>query len=347
MMAEELITSISIKAPYLVFVGDVTQHTFAKTGLGLVQWAPDRCTGQLRLTPDAVDLGLPDMNVEQAIAAGVRSLVIGTASVGGRLPDLWLDAFCLAARNGLDIVGGLHSRLSDNPILAEAAMSGDARLVDVRVPPDGLPVASGKKRTGKRLLTVGTDCALGKKYTALQLEKDMRAAGYDADFRASGQTGIMIAGSGLPLDAVVADFISGAAEVLSPANEADHWDIVEGQGSLFHPGFGGVSYGLLLGSQPDALVLCHEAGRSQISGWPDYPVPSLGEAMARNLDVARLTNPDARFVGISLNTSKLTPAERESHLARIAQEHALPCVDPLIEGTGAIVERIAKEFGEG
>ena len=332
--------SIELREPYLLFVGDETRPTYAKTGRGIVDWRRDKCRGQLRLSSDAVDLGLADMTVADAVAAGVQSLIVGTALVGGGIPDAWLDLLCEAARSGMDIVAGLHTRLDGIPTLVDAAREGGTRLVDVRTPPAVLPVGSGKKRGGKRLLTVGTDCALGKKYTALQLEKDMRAAGLDADFRASGQTGIMIAGRGIPIDCVVADFISGAAELLSPDNTPEHWDVIEGQGSLCHPGYAAVSHGLLIGSQPDAFVVCHAAGRTHIEGWEYMPVPSIEALIEHTVTIGQLTNPSIRCVGISVNTQSLADGERAAYLAGLRERHQLPCVDPLLHGTRAIIEQL-------
>jgi len=332
--------SIELREPYLLFVGDETRPTYAKTGRGIVDWRRSKCRGQLRLSSDAVDLGLPDMTVADAAAAGVKSLIVGTALVGGGIPDAWLDLLCEAARSGMDIVAGLHTRLDSIPTLVDAAREGGTRLVDVRTPPAALPVGSGRKRGGKRLLTVGTDCALGKKYTALQLEKDMLAAGLDADFRASGQTGIMIAGRGIPIDCVVADFISGAAELLSPDNTPEHWDVIEGQGSLFHPGYAAVSHGLLIGSQPDAFVVCHAAGRAHIEGWEYMPLPSIEALIERTVAIGQLTNPSIRCVGISVNTQSLADGERDAYLAGLSERHQLPCVDPLLHGTRAIIEQL-------
>jgi uncharacterized NAD-dependent epimerase/dehydratase family protein len=260
------------------------------------------------------------------------------------MPDHWVASLCEAARLGMDIVAGLHIPLSSLQGLADAARAGGAKLVDVRVPPAGIPVGNGRKRSGRRVLMVGTDCATGKKYTALALARDMKAAGVAADFRATGQTGIMIAGAGMPIDAVVADFLTGAAEVLSPANAPDHWDVIEGQGSLFHPGYLQVTVGLLVGSQPDAFVVCHDPRRSHITGWPDYALPSLSDVMARTIEMGRLTNPAIRCVGISLNTSKVPPGEREALMAQITAETGLPCVDPIRDGTQAIIERLQAEF---
>src|SRR5262249_10280049 len=161
------------------------------------------------------------------------------------------------------------------------------------------------KRSGQRLLTVGTDCALGKKYTALALVAAFRKRGVDADFRATGQTGIMISGGGIPLDAVISDFAAGAAEMLTPDAAPDHWDVVEGQGSLFHPSYAGVSLALLHGTQPDVLVLCHEVGRERLAGLEEYATPDLQEAIGLNLILGRRTNQQIRCAGISLNTSIL------------------------------------------
>ncbi|MGH8679112.1 MAG: DUF1611 domain-containing protein, partial [Burkholderiales bacterium] len=211
-----------------------------------------------------------------------------------------------------------------------------------------------RKRSGRRLLTVGTDCAVGKKYTALALTRELRARGIPATFRATGQTGIMIAGEGLPIDAVISDFISGAAEILSPDNAPDHWDVIEGQGSLFHPAYAGVSLGLLHGSQPDAIVVCHEALRRAHSAFPDFALPDIPECIELHERMARRTNPHARCVGISVNSMKLPPAEREHWLRELAQRTGLPCVDPLVEGPAAIVDVLlaatpasAKTAGEG
>lgn len=336
--------TIDLNPPYLLFVGDVGDPAYAKTALGVAQWRPEHCRAQLRLSGDGVDLGLPDMSVAEAAAAGVKSLVVGVANVGGVIPEAWGETLIAAARHGLDVVAGLHGRLADIPGLADAAAANGARLVDVRTPPANLPIATGEKRTGRRLLTVGTDCALGKKYTALQLERDMRAKGMNVDFRASGQTGLMIAGSGLPIDAVVSDFLAGAAEVLSPDNAPDHWDVIEGQGAIFHPAYGAVSFGLLVGSQPDAIVLCHAAGRTHVESWPKFELPTIEQAIERNIEIGRLTNPEIRCVGVSVNTSALDDAERTDYLAALADRHGLPCVDPLVGGTGPIVDRLQREF---
>ncbi|MEX2257933.1 MAG: DUF1611 domain-containing protein [Woeseia sp.] len=333
-------TVVQLTAPYLVLIGDVADALYAKTGFGIVQWRRDCVAGQLRFPGCAVDLGVPDMMVREAKDAGVKSLVIGVAPVGGTIPERWWQAIEEAAEAGLDIVCGLHVRLSDFPGLVTRAKKSGARLVDVRVPPAKLPVGTGRRRSGRRVLMVGTDCAVGKKYSALALTEALQHAGMKATFRATGQTGIMIAGSGIPIDAVVSDFVSGAAEVLSPDNEADHWDVIEGQGSLFHPGYAAVSLGLLHGSQPDAIVVCHEATRKVIGEWEGFSLPSIGDCMQQNLALARLTNPDVVCVGVSVNTSLLPAENRQQYLEELSASTRLPCVDPLADGMSRIAENL-------
>ena len=340
-MAE--LTTVQLNPPYLILIGEEDDATYAKTGLGIVQWRPESVAGQLRFQGCTVDLGVPDMTVAEAAQIGIGSLVIGVAPIGGAIPVEWWQVIEDAARAGLDIVCGLHVKLADNPVIVAAAEKSGARLIDVRVPPADLPVGTGIKRSGKRVLMVGSDCAIGKKYSALALDQAMREAGMKSTFRATGQTGIMIVGEGIPIDAVVADFISGAAELITPENDPDHWDVIEGQGSLFHPGYSGVSLGLLHGSQPDAFVVCHDATRTAVSGWDHYALPSISECIETHITMGRRTNPEIRCVGISVNTSALLAGEREKYLADLTAETGLPCVDPLIDGCGAIVDYIVEQ----
>jgi uncharacterized NAD-dependent epimerase/dehydratase family protein len=340
------LTTVQLRAPYLILIGDTSDPTYAKTGLGIVQWRPDLVAGQLRFAGCKVDLGVPDMSVADAHDAGVKSLIFGVAPVGGVVPDNWWATIEEAARSGLDIVCGLHFRLADFPNVVAAAQASGARLIDVRKPPANIPIGTGKKRSGKRVLMVGTDCAIGKKYTALALDQALRDAGIASTFRATGQTGIMLAGEGIPIDAVVADFISGAAEMISPENHQDHWDVIEGQGSLFHPGYSGVSLGLLHGSQADAFVVCHDATRTSVSGWEHYSLPTIEDCIAQHVLLGRRTNPDIQCVGISVNTSALEKHDRGNYLAALSKDTGLPCVDPLIDGCGAIVEHIQQLYTE-
>lgn len=334
------VSTIVVRKPYLLFLGEAEAESRAKTAFGLRDWTAEACLGQWRLPGCKVSLSLPELSPAAAAAQGAASLVIGVAPVGGQVAAAWIPFLFEAVAAGLDIVSGMHTPLASVPGLAERAQAAGVRLVDVRRPPAGLPTATGRKRSGKRLLTVGTDCALGKKYTALALARALSAQGVDADFRASGQTGILIAGSGIPMDAVVSDFCAGAAECLSPEAPPEHWDIVEGQGALFHPAYAGVTLGLIHGSQPDALVLCHDPARTRIFSFPDYPTPPLEVAIERYLEAARLTNPTVRMVGVSFNTSALDAPARAALLEQTEQRLGLPCFDPLKTSLDAVTQRI-------
>ncbi|WP_322110945.1 DUF1611 domain-containing protein [Steroidobacter gossypii] len=324
--------ALDLPQPYLLFIGDTTEAGYAKTAFGLRDWARDRCVGELACSPDAITLGLPKLTPAQARALGARSMVIGVANAGGRILDSWMPSLLEALEAGLDLVAGMHMRLADTPALTAAAERHGRRLIDVRTPPRGIPTATGRKRSGKRLLAVGTDCALGKKYTALAIARAFKQRGVNVDFRATGQTGIMIAGRGMPMDAVVSDFEAGAAEVLSPDAAPDHWDVIEGQGSLFHPSYAAVSLGLLHGSQPDVIVVCHEPGRTHVMGLPDFPLPSLEEAIDLNLRLGRRTNPAIRCGGVSLNTSQLSQAQARALFAAESKRLGVPVADPIRGG---------------
>jgi uncharacterized NAD-dependent epimerase/dehydratase family protein len=318
--------------PYLLFLGDTTEPAYAKTAFGLRDWVPERCIGEWACPTATVSTGLPRLTPREALAKGAHGLVIGVANTGGVIGESWVPLLVEALEAGLDIVSGLHARLRDVPQLREAAARTGRRLIDVRVPPPDIPIATGRKRTGKRLLTVGTDCALGKKYTALALARAFVDRGLAADFRATGQTGILIAGGGMPMDAVVSDFEAGAAEILSPDAATDHWDVIEGQGSLFHPAYAAVSLGLLHGSQPDVFVVCHEPGREQLVGHPEYALPSIAETIDLTLRLGRRTNPAIRCGGISLNTATLDADAARELLALETLRLGLPAADPIRRG---------------
>jgi uncharacterized NAD-dependent epimerase/dehydratase family protein len=329
---------LSLRKPYLLFLGGVTLKSDAKTGFGLRDWCPADVIGQWALPQATVSLSLPVIAPADAAARGAGSLLIGVAPVGGQLPESWVPTLVQALDAGLDIVSGMHTRLESHPALAAAATRSGARLVNVRHSDRPLPTGTGRKRSGLRVLTVGTDCALGKKYTALALTQALHARGAKASFRATGQTGIMIAGEGIAIDGVVADFIAGAAEQLSPDNAADHWDVIEGQGALFHPAYAGVTLGLLHGSQPDALVLCHDPSRTTIEDYPHIPLPSLPEAIRRYIEAGRLTNPDIRCVGVAINSSSLSLPEWARYRDQLQAELQLPVCDPMRGGVESIVQ---------
>ncbi len=331
---------MEIHSPYLLFLGDARDQLAAKTANGVRVWRPDWCLGQLRLPGCNADCGVPDMSIEEAAAAGVKTVILGVANRGGVIPESWTSELVKAVGLGMDIASGLHTRITEIPELAAAAKANGRALHDVRQPTRDFDVANGIKRQGKRLLTVGTDVSVGKMFTTLAIEKEMRARGMKADFRATGQTGIFIAGSGVSIDAVIADFISGAVEWLAPENEPDHWDLIEGQGSLFNVSYAGVTIGLIHGAQPNALVVCHEAGRPHMRGMPHFPLIDIPTCIEANLQAARLTNPDVKCVGASINTVNLSETEARDFCKRVSDETGLPTVDALRDGVAAIVDNI-------
>ncbi len=334
-----------LKRPYLLFLGDAPDQLAAKVAFGIRDWRPENAVGQLRLDGCKADLEIADKTVAEARGDGANTLVIGVANRGGVINDSWLPTLLEAIDAGMDIAAGLHTRLTDQPVLAKAAAEKGVTLHDVRHPTETFQVASGARRPGKRLLPIGTDCSCGKMYTALAIEKEMRARGWSADFRATGQTGILITGAGVSIDAVVADFISGAVESLAPAAAQDHWDLVEGQGSLMHPSFSGVTLGLIHGAQADALVLCHEPTRTHMRGLPHFPIPTLDAVMDLGLAHARLVNPSAYFAGVSVNTANLGAGDAARSLEQIEQRTGLPTVDPVRTGVGRIVDALLHTDG--
>lgn len=332
-----------IPGKYLLYLGDSQDELSVKTARGIAVWRPGAAIGEAAGPSCTVTVGLPRMTIAEAAANGAKTFVLGFANAGGTMDPATIAVAKMAIDAGLNVASGLHAKLSAEPQLVAAATERGVRLIDVRNPPP-LPVGTGRRRPGRRLLTVGTDCAVGKMYTTLALEKALHRRNVAADFRATGQTGIMIAGSGVPIDAVVSDFLSGAAEWLTPGRDDDGWDLIEGQGSLFHPSFAGVSLGLLHGAQPDALVLCHEAGRERIRHANDYAVPSLEDCLARNLEAARLTSPAVKAVGVAINTSRLSPDEAQAFCMSVEDRMGLPCQDPIAMGADRIVENLLSCF---
>lgn len=330
-----------IETPYLLFLGDAPDMLAAKVAIGIRDWRPDHAVGQIRLPGCGADLGLPDMTLAEARAAGARTLVIGVANRGGVISQTWKDVLIEALDMGYDIASGLHNLLRDEGDLCAAAQTHGGTLHDVRVPTVGYPIANGKKRSGKRCLAVGTDCSVGKMYTAMAMEHDMHARGQKATFRATGQTGILITGHGVPLDAVIADFMAGSIEYLTPDNDADHWDLIEGQGSLFHVSYSGVTLALIHGGQPDALILCHEPTRKHMRGLPEYQVPTLERLRDTALPLAQISNPACVVAGVSVNTQNMNEAEAKAYLADVEARMGLPATDPYRFGAGKLVDALA------
>ena len=330
-----------IETPYLLFLGDAPDQLATKVAQGIKDWRPEFALGQYRMDGCKADMGLRDMTLTEAKAAGCRTLVIGVANRGGVISQAWKKVLVQALEEGFDLASGLHNLLCDEPDLAAVAQATGRSLHDVRVPAVDYPIANGIKRTGKRMLAVGTDCSVGKMYTALCMEREMRARGMNASFRATGQTGILITGDGVPLDAVVADFMAGSIEYLSPDNDPDHWDLIEGQGSLFHVSYSGVTMALIHGGQPDALILSHEPTRTHMRGLPGYSLPELETLRDTALGLARVANPACQVVGIAVNTQNMPEDAARDYLAGLEKRMALPATDPFRFGAGPLVDALA------
>ncbi|WP_209425514.1 N-acetyltransferase DgcN [Pararhodobacter sp. SW119] len=329
-----------IETPYLLFLGDAPDPLAAKVAQGIKDWRPEFAVGQLRLEGCRADMGIPDMTLAEAKAAGVKTVVIGVANRGGVISQKWKKVLVEALEEGFDLASGLHNLLRDEEDLAAVARATGRKLHDVRVPAVKYPIANGVRRTGKRCLAIGTDCSVGKMYTALCMEREMRERGMKASFRATGQTGILITGGGVPLDAVIADFMAGSIEWLTPDNEDDHWDLIEGQGSLFHVSYSGVTLALIHGGQPDALILCHEPTRAHMRGLPDYKLPTLEAVRDMGLELARVSNPGCQVVGVAVNTQGLDEDAARAYLAEVEARLDLPATDPYRFGAGKLVDAL-------
>lgn len=329
-----------IETPYLLFLGDAPDQLAAKVAQGIKDWRPENSVGQFRMEGCGADLGLTDMTLAEAKAAGAKTMVIGVANRGGLISQAWRDVMVQALEMEFDIASGLHNLLRDEGPVMAAAQTYGGTLHDVRVPSVGYPIANGVKRSGKRVLAVGTDCSVGKMYTALAMDAEMNKRGMKSTFRATGQTGILITGHGVPLDAVVADFMAGAVEYLTPDNDVDHWDHIEGQGSLFHASYSGVTMALIHGGQPDALILAHEPTRTHMRGLPDYTLPSLEQLRDMALPLAKIVNPACVVAGISVNTQHFGEDEALSYLAEVEARMGLPAVDPFRQGAGRLVDAL-------
>ena len=327
-----------ISKPYLLFLGDAKDELAIKTAAGINYWKPEWCVGQLLFKNAQVKLNLPEMNISEAVDKGAKTLVIGVVNAGGVMPLDWVETIIKAINSGMNIASGMHTRLSSILEIKEAAEKNDIQLHDLRFNSMQFKPGTGEKRAGKRLLTVGTDCSVGKKYTALAIEKALKEMGIKATFKATGQTGVLIAESGIAIDAIISDFISGAVEWLSPNKNNDEWDIIEGQGSIFHPSFAGVSLGLLHGSQPDKFIVCHEPTRTNMRG-VNMKIPSIGDVIQKTIELGSLTNPTIECVGVALNTSNMTEGI-ENLKVKISNMYSLPCLDPLQDDLSPIVKKI-------
>jgi len=332
---------MDIRTPYCLFLGDATDVLSIKIAKGIADWRPDLAIGEFGLPDCSVTTGVKALSIAESANAGAKTFIVGLANSGGFIDPKWIPSILSAIEQGMDIASGLHQRLDSIPEINLKAKEHNVNLIDVRHPAQSFVTGTGMKRSGKRLLTVGTDCSVGKMYTSLAIEKVMRSQNMDTSFVATGQSGIFISGKGLAIDCVISDFIAGAVEQISPENNPDHWDIVEGQGSLFHPAFAGVSLGLLHGAQPDALVLCHAEQREHMRGIPGRALPSFRQTMEVNLQAARVTNPKVEFIGIAINTSMLDETTAHEVCANYEQKYALICVDPVRHGVERLIGNLS------
>jgi len=333
--------------------GDFDPQT-SKTANSVIRYLPERVVGVLdrrtagRTAQDILGFGggIPVVgSMDEGLALGPTAVLIGIAPIGGQLPEEWRSWLADALDAGCDLWSGLHTFLADDPLLAERARANHRRILDIRRPPPDLEVADGRARhtAAYRVLTVGTDCNVGKMTAQLELVRGLQERGLRTRFVATGQTGIMIEGWGIGVDAVVADFIAGAAEriTLQGAEGADIV-LVEGQGSINHPGYSGVTLGLLHGSCPDALILCHQASRTHIGEYRDQewlPIPPLADYVRMYELLGAAVHP-TRVIGIALNTYDLPEDAAREACARAAADTGLPATDPIRFGSAPLVEAI-------
>jgi uncharacterized NAD-dependent epimerase/dehydratase family protein len=330
----------------------------SKTANSCIRYFPERIVGVFdrgaagKTVQDVLGFGgaIPVVgDFARGLALGPTALLIGIAPAGGQLPAEWRGWLKTAIARGLEVWSGLHTFIGDDPELGALARSRDVRIHDVRKPPPTLPIADGRAAevAAYVILTVGSDCNVGKMTAQLELRDALVRRGQRARFVATGQTGIFIEGWGIAVDAVVADFVAGAAEalVLQGAADADIV-LVEGQGSLIHPGYSGVTLGLLHGACPDGLILCHQATRDFIGDYhgraPWVRIPPLAELVALYERAAAPVRP-TKVLGICLNTFDLPEAEARAAVRAAARDTGLPATDPVRFGADPIVDAITRE----
>ena len=345
------ITIQTVHKPDLLSLRKARQRADAKLATALHDWRTELCVGQTSLDGCNVELrGLPKLSLQEAYAAGAKTLVLGTAGPGGHMGEAFRPTIKEALNIGFNVASGMHDFLSDDPEISAMAQTNGLDLYDLRKPPEDLSIATGKARTGRRLLTIGTDCSVGKMYTTLALEDEMLKRGMDASFAATGQTGILVAGGkGIPLDAIVSDFTAGEVEKLTPDADPEHWDVIEGQATVIHPSYSGVTTALLHASQPDALVVCHDPTRQTVLRKDWLAVPSIQDTIDAHM--ASVTPMNARIgkaapmiAGIALNAFGMDDRDAADLVRRTADEHGLPCVDPIRHGTAPIIDNLQRRF---
>jgi uncharacterized NAD-dependent epimerase/dehydratase family protein len=293
--------------------------------------------------------GLPVVgSANDALCFGPSAALVGVATQGGRFPPAWRELLKACIRQGWDVENGLHEFIGDDPELSDLAARCGVELRDLRRPPEGLdcPTGVNLEVPARIVLTVGSDCAIGKMTVSLELDREARERGLRSAFVPTGQTGIAIAGWGIAVDAVVADFIAGAAErlVVEGAERGGELLVVEGQGSLVHPAYSGVTLGLLHGSAPHVLVLCHKAGATEVEGYPGHPLPPLGELVELHERIALRRRP-ARVACIALHTGALDEAAARAAIERVEGETGLRADDPVRFGPARLLDAVLAALG--
>jgi uncharacterized NAD-dependent epimerase/dehydratase family protein len=336
---------VSEKRYLILAEGKSGDPHYGKTMRGVVDYSPNATVAILDSErPGETHKGIPVVaSVAEALQYEPTTALVGVATQGGRFPPAWRELLKQSIAAGLDLESGLHEFVSEDPELVALAEQHSVELRDLRKPPADLSVPTGEnlKLNAKTVLTVGSDCAIGKKTVAIELDREARARGLKSQFVPTGQTGVAIAGWGIAIDAVVADFIAGAAErlVVEGAQRGGELLIVEGQGSLSHPAYSGVTLGLMHGSAPHAYVLCHVAGATEIEGYPGSPLPPLRELIELHERVSLPSRP-ARVAAIALNTRDLDDDEAKAAVEAVREETGLPTDDPVRFGASTVLDAV-------
>jgi uncharacterized NAD-dependent epimerase/dehydratase family protein len=329
---------------YLILAeGKSADPHYGKTARGILRYRPHPVVAVLDSTRAGETMdGVPIVgSVDDALSFEPTAAIVGVATPGGRFPPEWREVLKTCIAKGLDVESGLHEFVSDDPELSELAARHGVELRDLRKAPAGLSVPTGANLEvdAKIVLTVGSDCAVGKKTVSVELDLEARRRGLSSVFVPTGQTGIAIAGWGIAVDAVVADFLAGAAErlVVEGAERGGRLLFVEGQGALCHPLYAGVTLGLVHGAAPHTLVLCHVAGTTEIEGCPGHPIPPLAELIELHERVS-LPARRARVAAVALNTAGLDEKQARRDIAGVEAETGLPVDDPVRFGAGRLLD---------
>ncbi len=330
----------------------------AKTAVGVLRFSSDETVAVIDSEHAGADVatvlaspglgeGIPVVaSITDALPFHPTSLLIGIAPIGGRLPDVWRPTIVRALEEGLEVISGLHIFLGEDHELRAAAERGGGRIWDVRQPPAAVAMHIGEGRPHRpgshTIYFAGTDCNVGKMTAALVIERGARDRGWDAAFAATGQTGIMIAGAGVPVDRLISDFTSGGVEAMvSELAEQHAWVFVEGQGSLGHPAYAPVTLGLVHGAAPDAFILCHEAGREFVHGFPEFRIASLPTVMSMYTSAASWLGRTTPFVGVALNTYGMPDDAARAAIAETATSLGLPTTDPVRYGADVLLDALS------